>query len=194
MKPDPLLAALFIVVAFVLAGLAHSAWLRSAASRRMMMPVDGGLRFRERRLFGENKTVRGFIVMVPAASASFVVLAWLGRTLAPSLAAELWPLSPAGYAAFGAWAGLGFMLGELPNSFIKRQLDIAPGAAPRSSGAAALSFVADRIDSIVGMLAAISLAVDTPPAVWAYVLVIGPAIHWSFSYLLYRLGVKARAA
>ena len=27
----------------------------------------------------------------------------------------------------GAWCALGFMLGELPNSFVKRQLDIAPG-------------------------------------------------------------------
>jgi hypothetical protein len=30
--------------------------------------------------------------------------------------------------------------------------------------------------------------------VWIYVLLIGPAIHWSFSLVLFRLGLKQRAA
>jgi hypothetical protein len=107
---------------------------------------------------------------------------------------ELWPLSMGGFAALGAWAGLGFMLGELPNSFVKRQLDIAPGRAPRGSLAMVVCFVADRVDSILGMLVALSVVVPTPPLMWLYVLLIGPGIHLAFSALLYRLGVKARAA
>jgi hypothetical protein len=193
MRPDPLVSALFLIIAFVLAGLVHSAWLRSPASRRLAIPIDGGARVRGRRLFGDNKTIRGFVVMVPAASLTFAVLAALAR-LAPDIAANLWPISVGSYAALGAWAALGFMLGELPNSFVKRQLDIAPGEAPRSHIAAAIGFVIDRLDSIAGMLAAVTLAVPTPWTTWLWVMLLGPAIHWSFSVLLYRLGVKARPA
>jgi CDP-diglyceride synthetase len=193
MRPDPFLCAIFLIVAFVLAGLLHSAWLRSPISRRFTIPIDGGAHFRGRRIFGENKTVRGFVVMIPAAALTFVVLAAVART-SPDVASSLWPLSVGGYAALGAWAALGFMLGELPNSFVKRQLDIAPGEAARGRVSAVVGFVVDRLDSIVGMLAAVTIAVPTPWATWLWVLVLGPAIHWAFSVLLYRIGVKARPA
>ena len=135
MRTDPLLCALFLIVAFVLAGLIHSAWLRSPMSRRLAIPLDGGARFRGRRVFGENKTIRGFVVMIPAASLMFAILG-AAAALSPAIAGGLWPLTARGYAALGAWAGLGFMLGELPNSFVKRQLDIKPGEAARGRTAA----------------------------------------------------------
>ena len=194
MTPDPLSCALFLTVAFIVAGLAHSAWLRTSASRRLLLPIDGGARFRGKRVFGDNKTVRGFVVMVPAAAASFALFHALVVRVAPSIAADLWRLDTVGYAALGAWAGLGFMLGELPNSFVKRQLDVAPGMAPPSRSGTVVVFVVDRVDSIIGMLAAISLVVPTPWMTWVYVLLIGPGIHLAFSALLYRMGVKARPA
>lgn len=192
--PDALSCALFLTVAFIAAGLAHSAWLRTQASRRLLLPIDGGARFRGKRVFGDNKTVRGFVVMVPAAAASFALFHVLVARVAPQIAADLWRLDTPGYAALGAWAGLGFMLGELPNSFMKRQFDVAPGMAPPGRASTVVVFVVDRVDSIVGMLAAISLVVPTPWMTWAYVLLIGPGIHLAFSALLYRIGVKARPA
>jgi CDP-2,3-bis-(O-geranylgeranyl)-sn-glycerol synthase len=191
---DALARALFIIVAFVLAGLAHSAWLGSRWSRPLSIPLDGGLRIRGRRVFGENKTVRGFVVMIPAAAASFWALSILVSTMAPAAASGLWPISSRDYALLGAWAGLGFMLGELPNSFVKRQLDVPPGQPPRGRIAAVVSFLVDRLDSITGALIAITLTAPTPWMTWLFVILIGPAIHLAFSVLLYRLGVKARAA
>lgn len=192
--PDALSCALFLTVAFIVAGLAHSAWLRTSASRRLLLPVDAGARFRGKRVFGDNKTVRGFVAMVPAAAASFALFHVLVSRVAPPIAADLWRLDTAGYGALGAWAGLGFMLGELPNSFVKRQFDVAPGMAPASRAGTAVVFVVDRVDSIIGMLVVISLVVPTPWMTWAYVLLIGPGIHLAFSALLYRIGVKARPA
>ena len=145
-------------------------------------------------MFGDNKTVRGFVSMVPAAAAAFALCFVAAKQFAPSLALDLWSLSVSGYAALGAWAGLGFMLGELPNSFVKRQLDVAPGQAPRGRLGAIVSFIVDRTDSIIGMLIALSIAVPTPWMTWVYSLLIGPGIHLAFSILLYRLGVKARPA
>ena len=194
MRPDPFGAALFVTVAFVFAGLAHSAWLRAPLSRRLMLPLDGGHRFRGRRVLGDNKTVRGFVVMVPAASLAFAGLSAVLSVSSPDAIANLWSLSIGGYATLGALAGLGFMAGELPNSFVKRRFDIAPGSAPRGRFAMLVCFVVDRVDSILGALIAISAVVPAPPMMWVYVLLIGPGIHLAFSALLFRLGVKARAA
>ena len=190
-RVDPLAAAMFILAAFTLAGAAQTAWFAAPQSRAFAFPLDGGATVRGRRIFGPNKTLRGFVVMVPAAACSFVALAFVASDAVRQL---LWPMPLAGYALLGAWAGIGFMAGELPNSFLKRQLDIAPGEAPRGRVATIAHFIVDRIDSGIGMLAALSLAVEVPALTWAYVLLVGPFIHWSFSAVMFRLGLKRRAA
>lgn len=187
---SPMDCALFLFAAFSAAGCAQAAWLSSRSSRRVAWPIDGRRTFRGRRVFGDNKTARGFVVMVPAAGAAFFLLSLLVRHHATGL----WPLTPGQYAALGAAAGAGFMLGELPNSFVKRQLGIAPGAPASGSLAAALGFAVDRLDSAIGMLLALGAIVPVPAETVVVVLLAGPIIHGGFSVLTFRLGGKARAA
>jgi CDP-2,3-bis-(O-geranylgeranyl)-sn-glycerol synthase len=190
---NPGACAAFLIAAFTLAGFCQTAWLAMPVSRRFAVPLDGGCTLRGRRIFGANKTVRGFLMMAPAAGASCALLALLLDASRGGLAG-LWPLSPGAYALLGLWAGVGFMAGELPNSFIKRQLDVAPGAAAQGRVTRPVFFVTDRLDSIAGMLLALGLIVPVPWRVWMYMALIGPAIHWCFSFALFQLGVKARAA
>jgi CDP-2,3-bis-(O-geranylgeranyl)-sn-glycerol synthase len=193
MPLDPGACALFLMAAFVLAGCAQVAWLASPWSRAFAIALDGGRTFRGRRILGDNKTLRGFVVMVPATAAAFALVAEVvGRGDAGSVG--LWALGPGGYALAGAWAGFGFMAGELPNSFVKRQLEIAPGAAASNRLLAACQLAVDRLDSGIGMLTALSLAVPTPWETWALVLLLGWTLHWSFSVVLFRLRVKPRPA
>lgn len=145
--------------------------------------------FRGRRLLGDNKTARGFVVMVPATGLAFMVLA-----LAGSGTPGLWPLTAAQYLGLGMLAGAGCMLGELPNSFIKRQLRIPPGSRAAGPVAGPLFFVVDRLDSTLGALAAVMLSVPVPPATIVYVLLVGIALHGVLSVVTFRLGGKARAA
>jgi CDP-2,3-bis-(O-geranylgeranyl)-sn-glycerol synthase len=86
------------------------------------------------------------------------------------------------------------MLGELPNSFVKRQLGIAPGQAANTAFARPVFAVLDRVDSILGLLIALTIVAPVPWLTWAYVLTIGPLLHASFSLVLFQLGGKARAA
>ena len=177
----------------MLAGCAQVTWLASRWSRRFALPLDGGATFRGRRIFGANKTVRGLVVMVPATAAAFALVAGLAGRGQPE-AVGLWALPTWRYALLGAWVGLGFMLGELPNSFVKRQLGIAPGDRAHGTARAVWQFIGDRADSGIGMLCALSLAVPTPWQTWAIVLIAGWAIHWSFSLVLFVLRVKPRPA
>jgi hypothetical protein len=189
---DPLTCAAVLITAFVAAGFIQTAWFAWPGSRAFALPLDGGRTVRGRRIFGDHKTVRGLIVMVPAAAVTLPLAAFVFAEVLPS-PPRLWPLSWSGYSALGAAAALGFMLGELPNSFIKRQLDIAPGDSASGRGRS-WQLAGDRLDSALGLLFAASLLVKVPLLTWVIVLGIGPLFHWSFSLVLFRLGLKPRAA
>jgi len=191
--PDPVAAALFLVVAMSLAGCVHVAWLKSTRSRRLAQPIDCGVTVRGRRLFGENKRVRGLVAMPLAGAAAFALLGGARGLLPARLGVDIWPLSAVGYALLGLACGLAFMLAELPNSFVKRQLDIRPGEPAASLWLRAVFLVVDRCDSVLGVLVVASLLVPVAPVTWFWVFVLGPCLHAAFSVLLHRLGLKARA-
>jgi hypothetical protein len=86
------------------------------------------------------------------------------------------------------------MAGELPNSFLKRQLDIEPGEMARSPILRWALFALDRCDSILGLLVALSIFVPTTWEIWIGMLLIGAGIHWLFNVVLYLLRVKSRPA
>lgn len=184
---NPAVCAAFLILAFALAGCAQAMWLASPISRRLAWPLDGGATFRNRPLLGPNKTLRGFVVMVPATGLAFVIVA----SLAP--VAGRWPLSLPMYVALGLLAGLGFMAGELPNSFLKRQLDIPAGEAAAGRIARPVFFLIDRLDSVCGVVVTLALVVPVPALTIVYVLTIGAVVHAAFSLLTFQLGGKTRA-
>src|SRR5262245_46832199 len=98
----------------------HAPVLRFDWLTGLKRPIDGGLTWRGRRLLGDNKTWRGALVMTTGPVVATAVLhrfEWYRRRLP----AEVSPW------ALGAILGVSTVVGELPNSFLKRQLGIAPG-------------------------------------------------------------------
>ena len=192
--PDAIVCSSFLVLAFVTAGFAQTFWLRSTFSKQFQQPIDGGRTFRGKRIFGDNKTWRGFIAMVPAVGVAFALLRALFGLLPAELLGGLWPLSILQYGLLGCLVGFGFMVGELPNSFVKRQFGVRPGEAPVLPSARPVCFLVDRFDSIVGGILVLALVVPVPILSWCYILLVGPVIHLGFNLLLFQLGVKARPA
>lgn len=190
--PQALPCAVFLIATMSVAGIAHALWVGSKLSLRLNGPVDLHLELRGRRIFGPNKMWRGFAVMPTAAAIAFWALGSLRPWLPSWLASGMWELSSAQYAALGLACGFAFMLAELPNSFVKRQLDVAPGMAARGRVLAAVFFVLDRVDSVLGVLIVLTAMLPVAPETWAWVLVLGPGTHWLFSVWLYYLNVKAR--
>lgn len=191
--PASLNNALFLVIAMGCAGAVHVLWMWLAPPGALRQPLDMNVTLRGRRLFGANKSLRGLVMMPLAGAASFAAFA-ASRSLLPDwLAAGMWPLAPGEYALIGMLAGLACMLAELPNSFVKRQLDITPGELPRG-GALRFAFIAaDRIDTPLGMMIAVSGMVAVQPTTWIWVLLLGSGVHAALSALMHLMGVKARA-
>ena len=124
--------------------IAHAPVLRWDLFRSLKRPIDGGHTLRGRRLFGDNKTWRGALVLSGGAFVATLGLhrfAWY-RDRLPAQARERSPV------ALGAALGFGTVVGELPNSLMKRQLDIGPGSQRGSAAGIALS-VLDQGDFVL---------------------------------------------
>ena len=189
---DPLICAVFVILAFVPAGLAHSFWLHSRCAERFRTPIDGGRTWRGRPIFGRNKTWAGFLVLPLAVGVAFALLRLATSQLPNEWHEGLWSLSTGSYALLGIWTGIGFMAGELPNSFVKRQLGLAPGAAPTGRMARIVVGMIDRVDSLVGGFLAQAVVVQVGFWYATCLLLVVPGLHWMFSALLFSLGVKGR--
>jgi hypothetical protein len=116
------------------APLAHAPVLRWDLLPALRRPIS-------RRLFGENKTWRGALVMtagpVLASCALDRVPAYRRRL--PDSARQVSP------ALLGTLLGTACWLGELPNSFLKRRIGIPPGEHRASLAGVAIS-IFDQAD------------------------------------------------
>lgn len=158
------LQALWLALPITIAGVVHMSIVKRDALPGLRLPLDGGRTLHGRRILGDNKTWRGAVVMValPGLYGLLQGLAggpWAERTGAACMDFAAWgafaggpPWTHAlGYAVANAVIGLGYVAGELPNSFLKRRLGIAPGATP-ASALGLVTLVIDQADSVLAGL------------------------------------------
>ena len=106
-------------------------------------PIDAGRSLGGRRLFGDSKTWRGVAVAVVGCITGAAIQRYLLVEVARGIA--LVPYERLNVVAFGLAMGSGAMLGELPNSFVKRRVGIAPGKTTRGP-LAILFYLWDQLD------------------------------------------------
>ena len=184
------LQLLWLALPVIAAGLVHLAVMKlNLLPGLRRLPIDGGLTVRGRRLFGDNKTWRGVVVTVGTTTVAAWLLAhlhdccWPLPTLVPF--AETYPL------AWGLLLGTGYIVGELPNSFAKRQLGIAPGAY--GQGASGRVFwVVDQLDSLAGMLLFIAPVWRPSLGLLALIVAIMLVAHPVGAWIMVLFGLKDR--
>jgi CDP-archaeol synthase len=145
--------AVVLTAPILIAGLAHVAVITLDLAPGLARPIDAGRRWRGRPLLGNNKTWRGFVVM-PAATAITIAAQQALTKRSPRLEA-LAPLRRGAPPAWivGAICGAAYVFAEMPNSFAKRRLGIAPGTSARRARLA--QYLVDQVDSVVGCVVAI---------------------------------------
>jgi hypothetical protein len=194
---------LWLVAPVTLTCVAHMFVVKKELFRRLDAPLDGGRSWMGKPIFGRNKTWRGVLVVVLGAAAAGGVQgalfgAWAGGQGLACVdygCAARWveargPLGLAcGYALVNATLGAAYVLGELPNSFLKRRLSIDPGARPRGSSRV-LFFLLDQSDSVVAGLAVCALAFSFPWRDYVPAAVVLALLHAAITASLHLARVK----
>ena len=182
--------AVWLVLPVLIAGLIHVAVIRLDLLPALgRWPLDGYRTFRGQRLLGENKTVRGVLVMMVTTALVTTLLARVAAATQVHLAVAALQLEQPW--TWGVLLGIGYCVGELPNSFLKRQLGIAPGAIASGARGAAL-WVTDQLDSVVGVLLTLSIVWRPDLTVVACMVVLALLLHPLVAALMVTLGLKDR--
>lgn len=178
---------LWLAVPVMLAAGIHVVVIRLDWPRQFKKPIDFGLTLRGRRLFGDNKTWRGALVMVTVSSVGMVL-----QQLVQVRTLELFDYGGVNAWLCGAALGVGFVLAELPNSFLKRQFDVPPGH--QATGRTYWLFTTlDQVDSVVGCLVALAFVWLPSWQVILATLVLCSFVHIAFNLVFVALGLKRRA-
>ena len=95
-----LAAALWLAAPVIVGGLAHIAVMRRGGFATLAaIPIDGGATVRGRRVFGDNKTLRGVVLLILFSALAAEAQAWLVMHASWARA-----VSVAGTAVLPAWA------------------------------------------------------------------------------------------
>jgi hypothetical protein len=180
------LSGLLVFVAVLGAPILHAPVLALDLFKRLKRPLDGGATIGGRRLFGDNKTWRGAILMVAGpALAALALTRWPAfRDALPDAVADAPP------PLWGALVGLGVVVGELPNSFLKRRLDIAPGTQRRGGSGIAL-IVLDQADLVPGVWLCLAPVYVLPVLTALVAFAAVTAVHLLINVIGYAIGARS---
>jgi hypothetical protein len=134
----------------LVAGIGQVAILKMGLLPRLAIPLDLGLQWRGRQVLGPRKTWRGVIIMTTLSA-----LTARAQAAAARRSRRLRAICPFDYRRVNPWLlggtlGLGYCIAELPNSFVKRRLDIPPAQSSQRFGW--LQYLIDQSDSVAGCL------------------------------------------
>jgi CDP-diglyceride synthetase len=180
------LSGLLVFVAVLGAPILHAPVLALDLFKALKRPLDGGAAIGGRRVFGDNKTWRGALFMVAGPALAAVLLTrWPAfHDALPGAVADASPV------LWGALVGLGVVVGELPNSFVKRRLGIDPGTRRRDGRGWAL-VVLDQADLVPGVWLCLAPVYVLPVATAAVAFAAVTAVHLVVNVIGYAIGARS---
>lgn len=190
-----MIAGMYVtLMSVIFAGAANMIFTKTSFYKKHANPIDRGVLFCDgRRIFGDNKTWVGFWGMV-FFGALFQLL-WGGICYAIKALGDmselykLYPNTPVFNLAVGTMFGFAYVVFELPNSFIKRRLNITPGKTGR--GIVGVIFILiDQIDSLIGVVLVLSFLCNISFGEYWLYIILGAVTHITVNLILYALKIR----
>lgn len=187
----------YFLLPVILGGITNMVFVKLPVAAALKKPIDRGLRLKDgERFLGDNKTWKGFLGMILFTSLWMGVVAqvsrsfpWVSGFSLIDYEAFRFPLNEWFYGA--VW-GFGYVLFELPNSYIKRRLNIPPGKNAAGFRGILFTFI-DQADSVIGCMV-FMLFFYVPGAAEAFMIfLVGTGVHYFVNILLFGVGLKTQA-
>ena len=169
-------------------------WCKMPVFNFMKKPIDGGIcLWDRRRLFGDNKTWKGFVGMIIGGSVLTIIWGLICGTN------EFLTTNNFIYAQrenniiynaiMGVMFGFSYALFELPNSFIKRRMNIKPGKTIGGLKKVLFIFM-DQADSIFGCVLVVCLVYKMSVQFYFLYVLVGAVTHIILNMLLYLVKLR----
>jgi CDP-2,3-bis-(O-geranylgeranyl)-sn-glycerol synthase len=176
---------LFALWFFAPAGIANSSPVfanKIPVLNKLGIPIDGGKTFRGKRMFGDHKTVRGFVVGVLSGLlvAAIQMLIYANSEWIVGISAPIDYSQPI-VLIMGAALGFGALLGDAVKSFFKRQFSVPSGSS---------WFPFDQIDYIIGGLIASAFFVTLTWSQYLLIMIVWFLIHPAATFIGWMLKLK----
>ena len=181
------------LVPTILAGIAVMLWCKLPVMKSLARPVDGGLNFLDgRRILGDNKTWKGLFGYV-LFNVIFSVIWGLVCTNETLLGLNFFYQGHENTVLFniliGFLLGLGYSLFELPNSFLKRRLNITPGKTVSGFKKSFFIFL-DQADSVFGVALVVWMFYPLGILMYAAYVLVGAFTHLLLNMMLYYMKLR----
>ena len=174
--PDTL-NLLWLALGLFVAGVIEAFLWKTTVFQLLNVPI-------QTQWFGANKKWRGLVSLPLAMVASVFLLQFIEKLLT-GLPQNVILFSDFNLLEFGLLVGLIFNLSELPNSFVKRRLDIPPG-----DESSKIFYVVDHMDSTYGVLILWYFYFHFPLHFIFTGLIVTPLLFMGATELRKKLGLK----
>ena len=183
------IASMYVTLApMIAAGIINMIVCKLRIFRALQVPMDGGRCLRDgNRIFGDHKTWKGFISYILLGA---ICSASWGRIIRNTdlNALDYFYAAHENTLLFniinGLLLGFAYALFELPNSFLKRRLGIAPGKSVEGVWKGFSVFL-DQADSMFGCALVVWLFYDLGIARYIAFVLLGALTHILLNMLLY---------
>lgn len=177
----------------IIAGIINSIFCKSNLFLNLKVPIDRGKKLKDsKRLFGDNKTIKGFLGYIVFNIIVSIILGVIFN-IAKINNYNFFYTYNDNTILFNLY--IGFLLGlfyalfELPNSFIKRRIDIKPGKNP--TGKFKLFFIIlDQADSVFGVALVVWMFYPLGIKLYLLYIALGVVTHLLINMMLYFLHLR----
>lgn len=183
----------FTMAPLILAGVANMLFTKTKLYQKLRSPIDGGkVMADQRRIFGNNKTWIGFFSMIFFCTLFQLIFGIFCNAADLNSHCDIYSIHENTLSLnliFGSLTGSIYMISELPNSFIKRRLDIKDGKTEHGLKGL-LFFIIDQIDSLVGVMLLLYFFSDISIKKYFLYVLLGGFTHIAINTILYLVKVR----
>ena len=176
----------------ILAGIVNSIFCKLNVFNSLKKPLDFNKKIKGKRIFGDNKTWKGLIGYI-FFNIIFMVLVGIIYKACNIEKLNFFYINHNNTLLFnilvGALLGLFYALFELPNSFMKRRLDIKPGKTIKGPKKYFFIFL-DQADSVFGVALVVWMFYPIGLKVYLLYILVGAVTHLLINMLLYALHLR----
>lgn len=178
----------------ILAGILNMVCVKQKWFKRYAKPLDRGAKMKDgKRIFGDNKTDLGIITMILCSVVTHIIWGYVCNIWSTGIELNQLYSVQSNTLRFniiiGILMGVAYMIFELPNSFIKRRLEIPDGKT--INGVKGKVFlIVDQVDSLFGVIAVLALVSPMTVGKYFNYIILGGFTHIAANWIMYKTKIR----